>query len=178
MMIGVCFSIHPILYTLFTPVIGLLTDKLNIKEALLLVSSLGCCLAYLLLGPTPILAFLPRHLWVVLLGYMILGVSEAGLTIPTAKSLVTGAMELNFPSDVSTHGLMSGLNLCGYHSGAFIAPLLAGTLTDAMGFGRSTFVVACLYLITFAVLCLIFGFRHRSKLRNSQKLEETAPLIP
>ncbi|KAK3759178.1 hypothetical protein RRG08_028138 [Elysia crispata] len=177
LMIGICFSIHPILYTLFTPVLGFLTDKLNIKEPLLLMSSVGCCVAYSLIGPTPVLSFLPRQLWIVLLGYMILGISEAGLTIPTAKCLASGAMELDFPSDVSTHGLMSGLNLCGYHFGAFVGPLLAGSLTDAMGFGRSTFLVSCLYLVTFAIFCSILVYRHKNSQRDHRKPEETAPLI-
>ncbi|GFR88982.1 MFS-type transporter SLC18B1 [Elysia marginata] len=176
-MIGMCFALHPVLYTIFTPLLGLLTDKFSITGPLLLLSSLGCCIAYLLIGPAPVLRFLPSELWVVLLGYMILGVSEAGLTIPTAKCLCQGATELGFPSDVRTHGIMSGLNVGGYHFGAFVGPLLAGTLTDVMGFGRSTFVISCTYLITFIVFCSIVGYRYKYAKGDDQKPEETAPLI-
>ena len=31
-MIGICFALHPILYTVFTPLLGLLTDKLVIHN--------------------------------------------------------------------------------------------------------------------------------------------------
>ncbi|RUS83454.1 hypothetical protein EGW08_008770, partial [Elysia chlorotica] len=175
-MIGLCFALNPIIYTLCTPALGFLTDRLNIKELLLLISSLGCCVAFTLMGPSPFVSFLPRQLWLVVLGYVICGVSEAGLTIPTGKCLVSGAREMGFPNDMSTHGMMSGCSLSGFHFGAFVGPLLAGTLTDAVGFGRSTSIVAIIYLSTFVIFCLIFGYRYKVGHGESKRLEEASPI--
>ncbi|GFS08250.1 MFS-type transporter SLC18B1, partial [Elysia marginata] len=176
--IGICFTLHPILYTIFTPLLGLLTDKFavitpqNITGPLLLLSSLGCCIAYLLIGPTPFLTFLPREVWVILLGYMVLGVSEAGLTIPTAKCLCQGATELGFPSDVRIHGVMSGLNVGGFHCGTFVGPLLASTLTDAMGW--SYFAVSW----AIATNLEMETTRSQKKLRRSSSKTVRVAFIP
>ena len=77
---------------MFSPVWGLLSDRVNHHWSLMVVGLLLCTIGLILLGPFPLLSFLPNALWLNLLALSILGVAMALTLLPTFQGLLDSAV--------------------------------------------------------------------------------------
>ncbi|KAH9488973.1 hypothetical protein Btru_061758 [Bulinus truncatus] len=188
--VGLFFIIAPGLHALMAPVWGFISDRKDIQSPLLIIGNLVCAIGFLLVGPTPLLPFLPRELWVVTLGLILFGFTIGCSIVPTMKCVVVGARDLGFPDGLSTFGLVSGLFNATFCLGAFVGPTIGGALIERIGFAYGSTIISGFYLFVMTTSSLYFGIRrvkrHHLKTSSNEdnKLEkdeseitERSPLI-
>ncbi|GFR65866.1 MFS-type transporter-like protein [Elysia marginata] len=152
-LIGLVFTIAPALYGLSTPFFGYLSDTKGYIFSILILGNLGNGIAYLLIGPTPYLPFLPSQLWVVIVGMIVLGLSIGAAVIPTVKCMLLGACDIGFENNLDTYGIISGFFNSVWCLGGFLGPTLGGVLVNEIGFNKASSVIALFSF--FSVLCSV-----------------------
>lgn len=156
--VGLSFIVVPGIHALMSPVWGILIDKCNIASSVLMAGgALAGMLAFLFVGPSPLMYFLPQHLWCVIVGLVLFGFTFGCCIVPTVSSVVTGARDLGLPDDLHTFGLVSGVFNSAYQSGALLGPILGGVLMEYQQFGQSATYVAGMFLFVLVVICSFFG---------------------
>ncbi|GFR87442.1 MFS-type transporter SLC18B1 [Elysia marginata] len=98
------------------PTLALHLDQ-DVQAPMLMWASIACGIGFLMLGPTPLLPFLPKQIWCITLGLIVYGLGIGCAIIPTMKCIVTGARELGFEDNISTFGMVSGLFNSNFHFG-------------------------------------------------------------
>ncbi|XP_059168843.1 MFS-type transporter SLC18B1-like [Physella acuta] len=128
-----------------------------------MVGNLFGAIGYLLIGPTPLLPFLPRELWTVTLGLVLFGLSFGCSIVPVMKCFVIGARELGLSDSIDTFGLVSGLFNAMYSLGALSGPVIGGVLVEQVGFYYGSTVISGLYFIVMTVTIVFFSFKNFGK---------------
>ncbi|KAI8777067.1 MFS-type transporter SLC18B1 [Biomphalaria glabrata] len=170
LLVGLFFIICPGLHAILAPVWGYISDRKDIQSPLLIFGNLVGTIAFLSVGPTPLLPFLPRDLWVVAVGLILFGLTIGCSIVPTMKCLVIGARELGFPDNLSTFGMVSGLFNATYCLGAFIGPTVGGALIEEVGFAYGSTIIAALFFFVMIVTSVYFGVR---RLRHKSDIQMT-----
>ncbi|KAK3913393.1 MFS-type transporter SLC18B1 [Frankliniella fusca] len=153
--LGLVFLLTSGLYAIFSPIWGLISDRVNHHWSLMVVGLLMCTFGLVLLGPFPLFAFLPNTLWLNLLALSILGVAMALTLLPTFQGLLDSAVDGGCVDELSTHSLVAGLWACMYSLGEVTGPLLGGFLLEIYGFPVCATVMAGATFFT-AVFILVF----------------------
>ncbi|RUS77197.1 hypothetical protein EGW08_015024, partial [Elysia chlorotica] len=149
------FTIAPALYGLTAPLFGYISDSKGYVFSILILGNLGNGIAYLIIGPSPYLPFLPSKLWVVIIGTMLLGLSIGASVIPAIKCMLVGACDIGFENNLDTYGLVSGLFNSIWCLGGFVGPTIGGVLVNEMGFNKAASVIALSQFFS-AIAALIF----------------------
>ncbi|XP_005099602.1 MFS-type transporter SLC18B1 [Aplysia californica] len=158
LLVGLVYMIQPGLYGLGTPVWGYLCDTKDIQAPLLIGGNFLCALAFCILGPAPFLSSIPFKLWTTVVGLIVLGIGSGCALVPTFSCMIKGAESLGFEDNVETFGMISGLFLTAFCTGAFIGPTTGGVLTDHVGFNKAAMVIVGIYL--FVMIVNIVHFSH------------------
>ncbi|KAK7502948.1 hypothetical protein BaRGS_00005897, partial [Batillaria attramentaria] len=116
--VGLLFMTVDILYTITTPLYGLLTDKRGVGTALtfMITGNIVLGVAFLLYGPAPFLSFLGRS--------------------------------MGFQQGSELYGMISGLLSGFTHFGIFLGPTVGSALVQYAGFDWSATFTACLAFFT------------------------------
>ncbi|KAK3752933.1 hypothetical protein RRG08_066630 [Elysia crispata] len=157
--VSLFFVIAPLLHALLAPLWGYLSDTRDIQAPMLMWACVACGAGFLMVGPTPLLPFLPKQIWFITMGLVVYGLGIGCTIIPTMKCIVMGARELGFADNISTFGMVSGLFNATFHFGAFLGPTIAGALVEQIGFEYSATVIAAIFAVGFCVTSCFFGFR-------------------
>ncbi|GFN77303.1 MFS-type transporter slc18b1-like [Plakobranchus ocellatus] len=171
MEISLFYMIVPILHALLAPVWGYVSDKWDVQSVQLPLASLFCAIGFLLLGPTPLIPFLPqKKVWLTVLGLVVFGFFFGNTAIPTMKCFFVGTREIGMPENLNTKGLVSGLFYAAFYLGAFIGPTIAGVLMQHFGFEYACTVIAGTFLIGAIVSTAFFMYRriHRHKMESME----------
>ncbi|XP_026285558.1 MFS-type transporter SLC18B1 [Frankliniella occidentalis] len=153
--LGLVFLLTSGLYAIFSPIWGLLSDRVNHHWSLMVIGLLLCTVGLVLLGPFPLFAFLPNTLWLNLLALSILGVAMALTLLPTFQGLLDSAVDGGCVDELSTHSLVAGVWACMYSLGEVTGPLLGGFLLQVYGFPICATVMAGATFFT-AIFILVF----------------------
>lgn len=124
MLIGIMLALYSAMQFLFSPVLGVLSDRYG-RRPVLLVSLAGAAIDYL------IMAFAP-HLWMLVIGRAIAGVTSANMAVATAY--------ITDISDESVRAKRFGYFHAMFGIGFIIGPVLGGFLGDI--WVRAPFIVA------------------------------------
>ncbi|NWH50555.1 S18B1 protein, partial [Fregata magnificens] len=132
--VGLVFLGLALSYSLSSPLLGLLSDKLPYLRKWLLVSGgLMTALCFFMLGPPPVL-HIESQLWMFLLVLVLIGFSLGMSAIPVFPEILHCAYENGFEEGLSLLGLVSGLFSAMWSLGAFAGPTLGGFLYEKLGF--------------------------------------------
>lgn len=158
--IGIMTALYAAMQFVFAPVLGALSDNLG-RRPVLLISLAGAAIDYM------IMAFAP-HLWMLLLGRAIAGLSSANISV--AMAYITDIT----PEDqrAGRFGLFNAM----FGIGFIIGPVLGGLLGDywiRLSFIAAALLNACNFLLALFVL-------PESRVPSRQKLNLAAlnPLRP
>ncbi|AUG52244.1 tetracycline resistance MFS efflux pump [Thalassospira marina] len=137
--IGIMTSLYAVMQFIFAPVLGALSDHLG-RRPILLLSLAGAAINYL------IMAFAP-HLWMLLLGRLIAGLTSANAAV--ASAYITDISAEN--DRARRFGLMNAM----FGAGFIIGPVLGGVLGDY--WVRLPFIAAAIlngynFLLAFFIL--------------------------
>ncbi|MBN3310869.1 S18B1 protein, partial [Amia calva] len=107
--VGLVFLGLAISYSLSSPLLGIVSDKMpTIRKWLLVLGGFGTAIGFFLLGPAPILQ-IKSELWLFVLMLGLIGFSLGMSGIPTFPEILSCAIERGFEEGLSTLGLVSGL---------------------------------------------------------------------
>ncbi|NXA47074.1 S18B1 protein, partial [Nothocercus julius] len=132
--VGLVFLGFALSYSLSSPLLGFLSDKLPyLRKWLLVFGSLITAACFFMLGPAPVL-HIESKLWMFVLVLVLVGFSLGMSAIPVFPEMLHCAREHGFEEGLSLLGLMSGLFSAMWSLGAFIGPTLGGFLDEKLGF--------------------------------------------
>uniref|UniRef100_A0ABM5G4Q5 MFS-type transporter SLC18B1 isoform X1 n=2 Tax=Pogona vitticeps TaxID=103695 RepID=A0ABM5G4Q5_9SAUR len=132
--VGLVFLGLALSYSLSSPLLGFLSDKVpRVRKWLLVFGGLLTSLCYFFLGPAPIL-HIESKLWLFVLMLVLIGFSLAMTGIPLFPEIISYAYENGFEEGLSLLGLVSGLFNAMWSTGSFVGPTLGGFLNDKLGF--------------------------------------------
>nr|XP_047931660.1 MFS-type transporter SLC18B1 isoform X2 [Anser cygnoides] len=132
--VGLVFLGLALSYSLSSPLLGLLSDKLpHLRKWLMVSGSLITALCFFMLGPAPVL-HIESQLWMFVLVLVLIGFSLGMSAIPVFPEILHCAYENGFEEGLSLLGLVSGLFSAMWSLGAFMGPTLGGFLNEKLGF--------------------------------------------
>ena len=158
-LVGVIFLIMPTLYAILSPFVGFLADTFTYQLPLLAFGLGGYMIAYTLMGPLPLLPFLPRNsLWLTIVALVLEGLFTAFCFMPSFAIINRDCLKAGLPNDLDLFGLISGTFMFVFNLGAFIGPLVGGVLVQNFGFEWASSIVAMLPVtnfVTFAIYLIL-----------------------
>ncbi|GAB1294975.1 MFS-type transporter SLC18B1 [Apodemus speciosus] len=181
--VGLVFLGLSLSYTIASPLLGLLSDKMpNLRKWFLVFGNLITSGCYMLLGPVPLL-HIKSQLWLLVLVLVVNGVSAGMSIIPTFPEMLSCAYENGFEDGISTLGLVSGLFGAMWSVGAFMGPILGGFLCEKIGFEWAAALQGLWTLLSGVAMALFYLWEdstaRRSKAQNILGTEEEqAALLP
>ncbi|NXU12989.1 S18B1 protein, partial [Pardalotus punctatus] len=132
--VGLVFLGLALSYSLSSPLLGLISDKLPyIRKWLLVSGDLMTAMCFFMLGPAPVL-HIESQLWMFVLVLVLIGFSLGMSAIPVFPEILQCAYENGFEEGLSLLGLVSGLFNAMWSLGAFVGPILGGFLNEKLGF--------------------------------------------
>ncbi|XP_050172249.1 MFS-type transporter SLC18B1 [Myiozetetes cayanensis] len=132
--VGLVFLGLALSYSLSSPLLGLVSDKLPYtRKWLLIAGGLLTALCFFMLGPAPVL-HIESQLWMFVLVLVLIGFSLGMSAIPVFPEVLQCAHENGFEEGLSLLGLVSGLFNAMWSLGAFAGPILGGFLNESLGF--------------------------------------------
>ncbi|KAA0202609.1 hypothetical protein HAZT_HAZT007732 [Hyalella azteca] len=151
--IGLIFVLDAFAYAVSAPIWGRLCDRCIPERAATTMGALIATVAFLLLGPSPILP-IKNSLPLCICAMVVHGLGFGAQFVATFSGTQKDAVEAGLPDDLTTYGLVSGLWNSSFALGAFIGPSIAGVMFDTIGFGWGTSIIALLHL--FVAIVTIF----------------------
>ncbi|XP_075059320.1 MFS-type transporter SLC18B1 isoform X2 [Mixophyes fleayi] len=107
--VGLVFLGLALSYSLSSPLLGILCDKLpELRKWFLILGNLGTAVCFFMLGPVPIL-HIESKLWMFILVLVLNGFCIGLSGIPVYPEMLSCAYENGFEDGLSTLGLISGL---------------------------------------------------------------------
>ncbi|XP_077000142.1 MFS-type transporter SLC18B1 isoform X2 [Tamandua tetradactyla] len=166
--VGLVFLGLALSYSIFSPLFGLLSDKMpHLRKWLLVFGNLISAGCYMLLGPVPIL-HVKSQLWLLVLVLVVNGISAGMSIIPAFPEILSCAYENGFEEGLSTLGLVSGLFGAVWSVGAFVGPVLGGFLYEKIGFEWAAGVQGLWALTSGLVMGLYYLLEDSRKRRRSK----------
>ena len=159
--LGAIFSIPGITLTIFTIVFGQMCDKFLSHYVIIFLGSLLIIISFLYIGPAPFFLF-QKSLIIVIGSLTLHGIGVAAKLVATFVGFHKKARLLNFPDDMSTYGMISGLFNSSFSLGVFIGQSAAGYLFTQLGFPWASQIVVGLHILLFLVLFIHYLLRSRS----------------
>jgi DHA1 family tetracycline resistance protein-like MFS transporter len=158
--IGIMTALYAIMQFIFAPVLGALSDNFG-RRPVLLLSLAGAAIDYV------VMAFAP-HLWMLLLGRAIAGLTSANISVATA-----------YITDISpedTRARRFGLFNAMFGAGFIVGPVLGGLLGDS--WLRLPFIAAAVLNACNLLLALFILPESRTPARQKLDLAALNPLRP
>ncbi|MEO5805790.1 Tet(A)/Tet(B)/Tet(C) family tetracycline efflux MFS transporter [Devosia sp.] len=159
-LLGVMLALYSLMQFLFSPVLGVLSDRFG-RRPVLLLSLAGAAIDYL------IMAFAPQ-LWMLVLGRAIAGITSANMAVATA-----------YITDISTEDERAkrfGLFHAMFGIGFIIGPVLGGLLGDY--WVRAPFIAAALLNGANFALALFVLPESRQRDERTFEWKNLNPFIP
>lgn len=121
-----------------------------------MIGNIGFVIAYLLIGPCPILGIPPKTLWLTIFSLALLGLFISFCFMPAFAAMNKACVDAGLPNDLDLYGLIAGFFNSLFNAGAFIGPLLGGGLVQEFGFEWASSIVALFPLIDLTILALFW----------------------
>ena len=121
------------------------------------VGNLAQTVSFLLLGPSPLLAFIPQQFWMFFVSLPIFGIANALVFMPSFAVLGNACKNAGFPNDVDTYGIISGYFLSVFSFGNFLGPILGGALEESLGFPWATTLISAGPVLSTIPLLIYFA---------------------
>ncbi|KAM5165349.1 MFS-type transporter SLC18B1 [Mantella aurantiaca] len=180
--VGLVFLGLALSYSLSSPLLGMISDKLpGLRKWLLIAGNLGTAVCFVLLGPAPIF-HIESKLWLFIFMLVLDGFFIGLSTIPVYPEMLTTAYENGFGEGLSTLGLISGLFNAMFSVGSFVGPTLGGFLNEKFNFQWAAAMQGILPLLSFILSISYYSWdickrKRRSQSENVSSVEEREPLF-
>lgn len=155
-LVGVLFLLFGGFYAATSPLWGCLADKKKNTRTMMIFGYFALSVAFVLVGPSNV-PFLPKKLWVVVIGLAMVGLALGCALMPAFLDMLSSAIWHGLPDDLATQSVVSGLFSSSFSLGAFIGPTLGGYIVDLYGFQTTSSGIAGMNIMMMLILSL-FSF--------------------
>lgn len=174
--VGLVFSFASVSYALCSVFVSPIAQKTG-ETGFVVLGRILLGGVFLLLGPSPLLPFLPQNVYffsgtMVLLGVVVGAVMVPGQTLMTAEASRIRGPDTEVPTEEFSDSL-SALSNVAFTSGAILGPLVAGALTQFTDFAEGSTLVG-FFLSGLAVLSAPILCRRTSSARMGEELLDGA----
>lgn len=140
--VGYWYSIWTSGYLISCTLVAKINDKFS-KSRIMIVGIFGMTIAFIFLGPCPII--FPEMLGLTALGLALVGLSAGFLYVPTVPHIMESLQYCYCVEiDDRVHDAMSALTNISLCLGEILGPISSSILYDQIGYGYSTSLIACL----------------------------------
>ena len=139
----------------------------------MVLGSVFYIISFILIGPQSLIG-LPKTIWVVCIGMVILGFGATLTVLPIIPEFISLCEEVYQDEKIAVGDLSSGMFDSSYLVGSLFGPIIAGYLTNALGFENSSSIFA-LMLFGYSLFYCVFG-GILEELRNGSKKKENTLL--
>ncbi|OWA49848.1 putative MFS-type transporter SLC18B1 [Hypsibius exemplaris] len=139
--VGLVFLASAGTFALSSPIWGWAGDHMQMPKILMTIGAVIVGVSYILMGPAPFLHW-KLQLWMVIVALLIQGIGLGGLLVPPLKDAINAAIKKGYPNNLETRGLLSGLFASLFSLGAFLGPVVGGSLIDVISFDWTAVIIA------------------------------------
>ena len=168
--VAYAFLLLGILYMSCNVLAGAICDRTNYPD---FVSFLGNALqsvAFLLVGPSPILPFLKPDVTLMQASTSLSGAGIALVVVSTFTRALRAAFEQGYGDSMDTYLVVSGLWTASFHLGQLVGSTVSGFLVEAWGF-RNTSIVFYIVYQQMTIVNLVGGIRRLIANRKRSQYE-------
>ena len=151
---GLVFMTFGLVYTIFTPLVGFLTDKGLDGVVAMLIGNLTIAIGFVFLGPIPPFSAIGGRLWLTVVSLGLQGMGSAATYLGTLLYMMKGVTEAGLPDNEQTKGMVSSLWVITDCIGGYIGSTLGSVAYDNIGFENGTMAEAGALAITVVLLCV------------------------
>merc|ERR1712106_533282 len=137
-----------LVYTIFTPLVGFLTDKGLDGVVAMLIGNLTIAIGFVFLGPIPPFSAIGGRLWLTVVSLGLQGMGSAATYLGTLLYMMKGVTEAGLPDNEQTKGMVSSLWVISDCIGGYIGSTLGSVAYDNIGFENGTMAEAGALAIT------------------------------
>jgi len=162
--VGLMFLVGPAAYAIAAPPVGMLANKWS-KRMLIIIGTVVCGLAYILLGPAPFLpakAF-PSTLWLNGISLAVFGIGGAMFCIPALPDMNDSALKYGLEDSIATQSALSSIYNSMFYIGGILGPVLAGVLVEHLEFPWSSAMFGFMLCFSGLVIGIFTCFETRNK---------------
>ncbi|XP_053317341.1 MFS-type transporter SLC18B1 isoform X2 [Spea bombifrons] len=180
--VGLVFLGLALSYSLSSPLLGMISDRLpGLRKWLLILGLLGTAACFFMLGPAPIF-HIESKLWLFCFVLVLNGLCIGLSGIPVYPEMLSCAYENGFEDGLSTLGLISGLFSAMWSMGSFVGPTLGGFLNEKFLFPSAAAFQGFFPLLCGVLVSIFYIWEFHKKRRNrfvaaKSTDEEREPLL-
>ena len=178
--VGLVYLVFGVIYTVFTPVFGYLTDRGLDGLLTCIIGNSLIALAFIFLGPVPPLAFIKSASWMIFLSLGIQGLGSAATYIGALLYMMKSARDAGIPETEQTNGMVSSLWVVADCVGGVAGSALGGVAFDTIGFEWGSMAMFLSIMVNVIVL-IIYLVRKKivASAQNNDNVdsEETPALL-
>lgn len=168
--LGLMFVCNGLAYSCTSPLWGKVCDKGIPPKFCMSIACVMMCVAFAIIGPFPFINIVEHKLWIIIVGLLIVGVSNGGHFTPSLVDMNQVAIEHGYSSGPDTCSLAAGLWQASFAIGGSLGPSVAGILYDHFGFRFGSLYIIGINIIMATVnICTV---------RWSRKGKEALDLLP
>ena len=174
---GLVFMAFGLSYTVFTPLIGYMTDKGMDGLLAMIIGNFIIFLGFVFLGPAPPLKMIASvNITITALGLQ--GLGSAFTYIGTLLYMMKAVLDSGLPDKEQTRGMVSSLWVIADCVGGYIGSSLGSMAYDKYGFESGTMMVGGVMLITVIMMVIYLGVKMtRVRMVNSYQRETQKLLV-
>ena len=167
---GLVFMAFGVTYTIFTPIVGFLTDRGLDGITVIILGNLCILLAFVLLGPIPpVKSLVGGGLGLTVFSVGLQGLGSGATYLGSLLLMMRGVVTAGLPDKEQTRAMVSSLWVISDCIGGYLGTSLGSLAFDNLGFAASTMVMAAVTLSSVLVTCV-----YMAGTRSTAELGETA----
>ena len=167
---GLVFMAFGATYTIFTPIVGFLTDKGLDGITVIIVGNLSILLAFILLGPIPpINSMVGGVLGLTVFSMGLQGLGSGATYLGSLLLMMRGVVKAGLPDKEQTRGMVSSLWISADCIGGYLGDTLGSLAYDYYGFETGTAMMAAIMLLSVGSSCTYVMCLARKRNREEAK---------
>ena len=172
---GLVFMAFGVTYTIFTPIVGYLTDRGLDGMTVIILGNLAILLAFLLLGPVPpVKSLLGGSLGLTVFSVGLQGLGSGATYLGSLLLMMRAVLEAGLPDKEQTRGMVSSLWISADCIGGYLGDTLGSFAYDYYGFETGTAMMSAVMLLSVVASCAYVMCLAR---RASREVSERSRLL-
>ena len=151
---GLVFMAFGVTYTIFTPIVGYLTDKGLDGITVIILGNLCILIAFVLLGPIPpVKSVVGGDLGLTVFSVGLQGLGSGATYLGSLLLMMRGVVEAGLPDKEQTRGMVSSLWISADCIGGYLGDTLGSLAYDYFGFETGTAIMSAVMLLSVVSSC-------------------------
>ena len=176
---GLVFMAFGLTYTIFTPIVGFLTDRGMDGMTTIIIGNLCILLAFIFLGPIPwFKSIMGSQLPVTVVSIGLQGLGSGATYLGSLLLMMKGASLAGLPDKEQTRGMISSLWISADCVGGYLGDTFGSLAYDNYGFESGTAIMSLIMLLSVITCCCYVMFCARKEGADAEvEISETSRLL-